>query len=93
MNQRRRFIGTTLALTAAAGAQVAGGAFAQSGRVTKIIVPFAAGGVQDILARSLSNELGTMILVTRPDWANEVPATWAPAAAVRASVVLINLLR
>ena len=61
MNQRRRFISTTLALTAAMGAPVAGSAFAQSGRVTKIIVPFAAGGVQDILARSLSNELGAAL--------------------------------
>lgn len=29
--------------------------------VTRIIVPFAAGGVQDILARALSTELGTAI--------------------------------
>ena len=29
--------------------------------VVRIVVPFAAGGVQDILARSISNELGTAI--------------------------------
>jgi tripartite-type tricarboxylate transporter receptor subunit TctC len=29
--------------------------------VVRIVVPFAAGGVQDILARSISNELGTLI--------------------------------
>ena len=29
-----------------------------SGKVVHIVVPFAAGGVQDILARSISNELG-----------------------------------
>jgi tripartite-type tricarboxylate transporter receptor subunit TctC len=29
--------------------------------VTRIIVPFAAGGVQDILARAISSELGTAI--------------------------------
>ena len=31
------------------------------GRVLHIIVLFAAGGVQDILARSISNELGTAL--------------------------------
>ena len=31
------------------------------GKVLHIIVPFAAGGVQDILARSISNELGTAL--------------------------------
>jgi len=29
--------------------------------VVRIVVPFAAGGVQDILARSISNELGALI--------------------------------
>jgi tripartite-type tricarboxylate transporter receptor subunit TctC len=33
---------------------------AQTG-VTRIVVPFAAGGVQDILARAISSELGTAI--------------------------------
>jgi len=32
-----------------------------SGNVTRIVVPFAAGGVQDILARAISSELGTAI--------------------------------
>jgi tripartite-type tricarboxylate transporter receptor subunit TctC len=35
-------------------------AAAQSG-VTRIIVPFAAGGVQDILARAISTELGALL--------------------------------
>ena len=38
-----------------AGAQIGGG------KVLHIIVPFAAGGVQDILARSISTELGTTL--------------------------------
>jgi len=40
-------------------ALVAGVAQAQS--VTKIVVPFAAGGVQDIVARSFNAELGTLL--------------------------------
>ncbi|QHI97037.1 tripartite tricarboxylate transporter substrate binding protein [Xylophilus rhododendri] len=53
---RRRFIGATFALGATAAA---GRAFAQApSQVTHVVVPFAAGGVQDILARSFSTELG-----------------------------------
>jgi tripartite-type tricarboxylate transporter receptor subunit TctC len=37
----------------------AGGTMAQS--LTRIVVPFGAGGVQDILARALSAELGTLL--------------------------------
>ena len=50
MIDRRSFIGTTLALAA-------GTSMAQSQRVARIVVPFAAGGVQDLLARAMSNEL------------------------------------
>jgi len=49
---RRLIAGLALALAA-------GSACAQA--VTRIIVPFAAGGVQDILARAISSELGTAI--------------------------------
>ena len=47
-----------VALFLAAGATAV---FAQGAGVTRIIVPFAAGGVQDILARAISSELGTAI--------------------------------
>jgi tripartite-type tricarboxylate transporter receptor subunit TctC len=35
--------------------------FANGQPVTRIIVPFGAGGVQDFLARAVSNELGTLL--------------------------------
>jgi tripartite-type tricarboxylate transporter receptor subunit TctC len=47
------------ALPALVLALAANTAFAQT--ITRIIVPFAAGGVQDILARAISSELGTAI--------------------------------
>ena len=83
MIERRQFL--QAALTAAL-APVTGTAFAQSGRVTKIIVPFAAGGVQDILARSLSNELGTalnasVIVENRPGAGSTVANAFVAKAA------------
>src|SRR5882672_7793422 len=52
---KRALLAMLLALAAAeAGAQTSGG-------VTRIIVPFAAGGVQDILARAIGPELGTAL--------------------------------
>ena len=52
---RRTFVASTLVVTAS---QV----IAQTpARVARIVVPFAAGGVQDILARAISTELGTAL--------------------------------
>ncbi|EJL77233.1 hypothetical protein PMI15_04771 [Polaromonas sp. CF318] len=65
MMQRRNFLGSGLALAA-------GSSFAQSNnKITRIVVPFAAGGVQDLLARAMSTELGaalgqTVIIENRP---------------------------
>ena len=83
MIERRQFL--QAALTAAL-APVTGTSFAQSGRVTKIIVPFAAGGVQDNLARSLSNELGTalnasVIVENRPGAGSTVANAFVAKAA------------
>ena len=69
MMQRRDFLttGAGLGLSLAAGS-----AGAQANRkVTRIVVPFTAGGVQDLLARALSTELGialgqTVIIENRP---------------------------
>ena len=65
MMQRRDFLGTGLALAA-------GSALAQSNtKIARIVVPFAPGGVQDLLARAMSTELGvalgqTVIIENRP---------------------------
>ena len=58
MMQRREILTTTLgtALLSAVGL-----AQAQSTKTVRIVVPFAAGGVQDILARSFYVEMGAML--------------------------------
>jgi tripartite-type tricarboxylate transporter receptor subunit TctC len=52
----RSCVALLVALAAAAAS-----AQTPSGGVTRIVVPFGAGGVQDILARAISQELGTAI--------------------------------
>ena len=65
MMQRRSFVVAPLALSA-------GMAFAQTNpKVARIVVPFAPGGVQDLLARALSTELSvalgqTVIIDNKP---------------------------
>ena len=54
MTSRRNFLAASLGFAA-------GTALAQSGRVIRIVVPFAAGAVQDTIARAISNELGTAL--------------------------------
>src|SRR5258708_26461446 len=45
----------------ALGLGVGGATVPAQSNVTRVIVPFGAGGVQDILARSISAELGTAL--------------------------------
>lgn len=55
MIQRRQVLSSAVAGVMLSAIQLAG---AQSGKTIRIVVPFAAGGVQDILARSISVEMG-----------------------------------
>jgi tripartite-type tricarboxylate transporter receptor subunit TctC len=65
MIDRRNFLNAGLALAA-------GPVLAQTpARLARIVVPFAAGGVQDLLARAMSTELGvalgqTVVIENRP---------------------------
>ena len=69
MMQRRDFLAAGVALSAATAT---GTAFAQgNAKIERIVVPFAAGGVQDLLARAISTELGvalgqTVIIDNKP---------------------------
>ena len=73
MMDRRDFLAKTVVAAAAASLASAGGmAFAQTpAKITRIVVPFAPGGVQDLLGRAISTELGqalgqTVIIENRP---------------------------
>jgi len=55
MIQRRQVLSSAVAGVMLSAIHVA---HAQSGKTIRIVVPFAAGGVQDILARSISIEMG-----------------------------------
>jgi tripartite-type tricarboxylate transporter receptor subunit TctC len=72
------------AFLAAAALAVAGAAPAQP--VVHIVVPFAAGGVQDIVARSLNTELGALlgrsvIVENRPGAGGTIGAAYVAKAA------------
>jgi tripartite-type tricarboxylate transporter receptor subunit TctC len=87
MIDRRNFIGTTLALAA-------GTSMAQSQRVARIVVPFAAGGVQDLLARAMSNELAlalgqTVIIDNKPGAGGTVGTAFVAKSAADSGVMVM----
>ena len=87
MIDRRSFIGTTLALAA-------GTSMAQSQRVARIVVPFAAGGVQDLLARAMSNELAlalgqTVIIDNKPGAGGTVGTAFVAKSAADSGVMVM----
>jgi tripartite-type tricarboxylate transporter receptor subunit TctC len=87
MIDRRNFIGASLALAS-------GTSMAQSQRVERIVVPFAAGGVQDLLARAISNELATalgqtVIVENRPGAGGTVGASFVARAAADSNTMIL----
>ena len=87
MIHRRNFIGTTLALAA-------GTSMAQSQRVARIVVPFAAGGVQDLLVRAMSNELAlalgqTVIIDNKPGAGGTVGTAFVAKSAADSGVMVM----
>lgn len=73
MKQRRQWIFRSAALAASALFLQGGNAFAQD-NVTRILVPFAAGGATDIVARLVAQKLGDM-------WGSRVIVENKPGAA------------
>lgn len=92
MMQRREILTATLG-TAVLSA--VGLAQAQSNKVVRIVVPFAAGGVQDILARSLSAEMGvalgqTVIVENRAGAGGTVGTGFVARAEADGSVMVMS---
>ena len=89
MSDRRRFLTQVLASGAVLSAA---GVNAQT-RTVRIVVPFAAGGVQDILARSISNELraalGQTVVVENRPGAGGTLGTGAVAKAENDGTVMV----
>jgi tripartite-type tricarboxylate transporter receptor subunit TctC len=89
MMQRRDFLGTGLALAA-------GSALAQSNtKIARIVVPFAPGGVQDLLARAMSTELGqalgqTVIIENRPGAGGTVGTAYVAKSAPDSGAMVLG---
>lgn len=92
MIDRRHFVSSSVSLSLALAS---GGAWAQApGRLARIVVPFAPGGVQDLLARAISTELGTalgqtVIIENRPGAGGTVGTAYVAKAAPDASTMVL----
>ncbi len=70
------------------------GASAQTSRTIKIIVPYPAGGISDVLARSLADQIGrmqalTIIIEDRPGASGDIGTETASRAAPDGKTLLI----
>ena len=89
---RRSFIATS-ATSMLIGS---GAAFAQANpKVARIVVPFAAGGVQDLLARAISTEMGlalgqTVIIDNRPGAGGTVGTGFVAKAAPDGNTMVLS---
>ena len=91
MIQRRKFLNSAVAGVMLLAIQMAQ---AQSTKTIRIVVPFAAGGVQDILARSMSVEMGqalgqTVIIENRAGAGGTIGNSYVAKAEVDGSVMVM----
>ena len=85
---RRDFLTTGLALSAAAASAQG------NSKIIRIVVPFAAGGVQDLLARALSTEFGvalgqTVIIDNKPGAGGTVGTGFVAKAASDGGIMVL----
>jgi tripartite-type tricarboxylate transporter receptor subunit TctC len=92
MMQRRSFLAAGIALSTAAATSAA---IAQgNSKIERIVVPFAAGGVQDLLARAIATELGvalgqTVIIDNRPGAGGTVGTGYVARSAPDSGVMVL----
>jgi tripartite-type tricarboxylate transporter receptor subunit TctC len=92
MMQRRDFLAAGMALSTCA---TTGAALAQgNSKIDRIVVPFAAGGVQDLLARAIATELGvalgqTVIIDNKPGAGGTVGTGYVARAAADSGVMVL----
>ena len=72
-----------------------GVSWSQSTRAIKIVVPYAPGGVTDVLARVMADEIGrargpTMVVENRPGASGAIGTEAASRAAPDGNTLLIN---
>ena len=90
----RPWLGRLACLAILLGAQAAHAQIG-AGKVVHIIVPFAAGGVQDILARAISNELGqalgsNVIVENRPGAGGTIGTSLVAKAAADGTTLVLS---
>src|SRR3974390_659645 len=92
---RARFVRVPAAIAAACLVVLgAAGAVSQSNRIIKTVVPYAAGGVNDVLARLLGEQIGraggpTLVIENRPGAAGVIGTGIVAHAAPDGDTILV----